>query len=331
METRRFGSSGIEASVVGLGTWAIGGWMWGGADERESIAAIQASIDEGVSLIDTAPAYGFGHSEDVVGKAIAGRRDQVVLSTKCGLVWDTDKGNWFFEAEGHQVHRYLGAESIRRGLETSLRRLGTDYIDIYVTHWQDPTTPIEETMGALSELKNEGKIRAIAASNTSRDDVLEYVKHGTLDGIQELYNALDRELDRQLLPLSLERGISVMSYSSLALGLLSGKLGPDRVFEGDDQRLGVPRFTRENRVAVSQMLAALDPVCAELGLTTAQLVIGWTLAQPGITYALCGARTPRHAIDNAKAGSRPLPGDAVRAVDEVFDAHIQDLPEHRDS
>lgn len=311
--------------MVGLGTWAIGGWMWGGADEEASIAAIQASIDEGVSLIDTAPAYGFGRSEDVVGKAIAGRRDKVVLSTKCGLVWHTDQGNWFLDAEGHTVHRHLGPEAIRYELEASLGRLGTDYIDIYVTHWQDPTTPIADTMGALTRLKEEGKIRAIAASNASVDDVLAYDQAGQLDGIQEQYNALDRQLEDELVPLSVERGIAVMSYSSLALGLLSGKLGPERTFTGDDLRLSNPRFTLENRTKVSAMLAELDPLCAELDLTTAQLVIGWTLAQPGITYALCGARTPGHAIENAKAGARLLSTEVVAAVDEIFDAHLPGL------
>jgi methylglyoxal reductase len=325
MKTRQFGASGIEASVVGLGTWAIGGWMWGGADERDSIAAIQASIDEGVSLIDTAPAYGFGRSEEVVGKAIAGRRDQVVLATKCGLVWDSEGGNWFFDAEGHKVHRYLGPESIRQEVDASLRRLGTDYIDIYVTHWQDPTTPIADTMGALTDLRDEGKIRAIAASNTTTDDVRAYVGSGRLDAIQERYNALDRELEDELVPLCQDQGVSIMSYSSLALGLLSGGLGPDRKFEGDDQRVGNPRFTRDNRIKVAAMLAELDPLGAELGLTTAQLVIGWTLVRPGITYALCGARTPRHAIENAKAGAQTLSPDAVSAIDDVFAAHLPGL------
>ncbi len=325
MQTRRFGRSDIEASVVGLGTWAIGGWMWGGADEQDSIAAIQASIDEGITLIDTAPAYGFGRSEEIVGKAIAGRRDEVILSTKCGLVWHTDQGDWFFDAEGHSVHRFLGPDAIAYEVEASLRRLGTDYIDIYVTHWQDPTTPIADTMAALTRLKDDGKIRAIAASNTSSDDVLAYAGSGQLDGIQEQYNALDRQLEDVLIPLSLERDIGVMSYSSLALGLLSGKMGPQREFEGDDQRLTNPRFTPENRTRVAAMLAALDPLCAELDLSTAQLMIGWTLAQPGITYALCGARTPRHAIENARAGARLLSAEVVTAIDQVFDAHVPGL------
>jgi aryl-alcohol dehydrogenase-like predicted oxidoreductase len=325
METRRFGRTEIEASVVGLGTWAIGGWMWGGADEKDSIAAIQSSIDAGISLIDTAPAYGFGRSEEIVGKAIAGRRDQVVLATKCGLVWDTENGNWFFDAEGHKVHRYLGPESIRAEVERSLQRLGTEYIDIYVTHWQDPTTPIADSMGALEGLRAEGKIRAIAASNTSADDVRAYLASGQLDAIQERYNALDRELEDELAPLCLEQDVSIMSYSSLALGLLSGGLGPDRRFEGDDQRDGNPRFSQENRVKAAAMLGQLDILCAESGLTTAQLVIGWTIAQPGITYALVGARSPRHAIENAVAGERLLSDETVASVSAVFDAHVQGL------
>ena len=164
MERREIGASGIRASAIGLGTWAIGGWMWGGTDEADSIAAIRASVDTGVTLIDTAPAYGMGRSEEIVGKAIAGRRDEVVLATKCGLVWHTDKGNHFFDQDGKPVHRYLGPESIAHELEQSLRRLGTDHIDLYITHWQDPTTPIAETMGALEDLRKAGKIRAIGAS-----------------------------------------------------------------------------------------------------------------------------------------------------------------------
>ena len=153
MQVREIGRSGIRASAVGLGTWAIGGWMWGGTDEDASVAAIRAAIDAGVSLIDTAPAYGMGRSEEIVGKAIAGRRDEVVLATKCGLVWHTDRGNHFFDQAGRPVHRFLGRNSIAHELDASLRRLGTDHIDLYITHWQDPTTPIAETMDALEDLR----------------------------------------------------------------------------------------------------------------------------------------------------------------------------------
>ena len=149
MLEREIGRSGIKASAIGLGTWAIGGWMWGGTDRASSIAAIQASIDEGVSLIDTAPAYGQGLAEEIVAEAIRGRRDEVVLATKCGIVWHTQKGRHFFDYDGQPVHRYLGREAIFYEVEQSLRRLKTDYIDHYITHWQDETTPIAETMEAL--------------------------------------------------------------------------------------------------------------------------------------------------------------------------------------
>ncbi len=247
MLTRPIGASGIEASAIGLGTWAIGGWMWGGTDETRSIAAIQASIDEGVSLIDTAPAYGQGVAEEIVGKAIKGRRDKVVLATKCGLVWHTQQGNPFFDYDGKPVHRYLGKDAIVYEVEQSLKRLGTDYIDHYITHWQDPTTPIAETMEALETLKTQGKIRSIGASNTSAADITAYVAAGQLDAIQEEYSMVKRDIETTLLPVAMAANVSALSYSSLALGLLSGKMGPDRRFEGDDQRKDNPRFSAANR------------------------------------------------------------------------------------
>ena len=182
--------------------------MWGGTDERRSIAAIEAAIDEGISLIDTAPAYGQGLSEEIVGKAIRGRRDRVVLATKCGLVWHTTKGNHFFDYEGRPVHRYLGRESIVYELEQSLKRLGTDYIDHYITHWQDPTTPIDETMEALEALKRDGKIRSIGASNASPHDLAAYVAAGQLDAVQEEYSMVKRDIETTLLPICASHGVS---------------------------------------------------------------------------------------------------------------------------
>ena len=229
MQMREIGTSGIEASAVGLGTWAIGGWMWGGTDEAASIAAIRASIDAGVTLIDTAPAYGLGRSEEIVGKAIAGRRDEVVLATKCGLVWHTERGRHFFDQDGTPVHRYLGPESILHELDASLRRLGTDHVDLYITHWQDPTTPIAETMAALEDLKRAGKIRAIGASNVGAADLEAYAAAGRLDAIQEQFSMVHRDIEAALVPLCTRHGISILSYSSLALGLLTGKIGPERI------------------------------------------------------------------------------------------------------
>jgi len=325
MLTRPLGGSSIDASAVGLGTWAIGGWMWGGTDESESIAAIQASIDEGISLIDTAPAYGQGRAEEILGAAIRGRRDEVVLATKCGLVWHTTKGNRFFDYDGEPVHRYLGRESIVHEVEESLRRLGTDHIDLYITHWQDPTTPIEETVAALVQLREQGKIRAIGASNVSEQELRSYVATGELDAIQEEYSMIARDIETTLLPIARDAGVSTLSYSSLALGLLSGSMGPDRVFSGDDQRKGNPRFSLGNREKVARLMEAIDPVADAHAATKAQIVIAWTLQQPGITYSLCGARNPKQARENAAAGRLRLSDDDLTLIDAAVALHVNDL------
>jgi aryl-alcohol dehydrogenase-like predicted oxidoreductase len=322
MQVREIGRSGIRASAVGLGTWAIGGWMWGGTDEDASVAAIRATIDAGVSLIDTAPAYGMGRSEEIVGKAIAGRRDEVVLATKCGLVWHTDRGNHFFDQAGRPVHRFLGRDSIAHELDASLRRLGTDHIDLYITHWQDPTTPIAETMDALEDLKRAGKIRAIGASNVSPADLKAYVAAGTLDAIQEQFSMVHRDIEADLVPLCLRHGVSILSYSSLALGLLTGKIGPDRTFEGDDLRIADPRYSVENRAKAVAFAEEIRPVADAHGVGVAGLVIAWTLRQPGITFALCGARSPEQARENARAGAIDLDDADIGRIDAAAMRHL---------
>ena len=325
MMKREIGSSGLDASAVGLGTWAIGGWMWGGTDERQSIAAIQASIDDGVSLIDTAPAYGKGLAEEIVGKAIRGRRDEVVLATKCGLVWDTTKGNHFFDYDGKPVHRYLGPDSIAYELNQSLKRLGTDHVDLYLTHWQDPTTPVAETVGALEKLKKQGKIRAIGASNVSPAELDAYVAEGGLDALQEEYSMVKRDIEASLLPTCRRHGVSMLSYSSLALGLLSGRIGPDREFSGDDQRKDNPRFSVANRSKVAALMADIAPVVEAHGATPAQIVIAWTLQQPDITFSLCGARNPAQARENAAAGRIRLSSSEIDIISEAVSRHLTKL------
>lgn len=319
---RNIGRSGISASGVGLGTWAIGGWMWGGTDEDASIAAIQASIDAGVSLIDTAPAYGLGRSEEIVGKAIRGRRDKVVVATKCGLNWHSGKGNHFFDQDGLPVHRYLGADGIVYEVEQSLRRLGTDHIDLYITHWQDPTTPVAETMDTLLRLKQQGMIGAIGASNVNADELKTYIEAGQIDAIQERYSMLDLEIEDTLLPITQANDVATLSYSSLALGLLSGAIDPSRQFGGDDQRKGNPRFSAANRQKVAELKAAIEPVIERHKASMAQVVIAWTLAQPGITFALCGARNPAQALDNARAGQIRLDADDLLALDTAISRHL---------
>ena len=325
MLTRTIGASGISASAIGLGTWAIGGWMWGGTDEAQSIDTIRASIDEGVSLIDTAPAYGKGLSEEIVGKAIKGRRDKVVLATKLGLVWHTKKGNHFFDYDGAPVHRYLGADSVVYEVEQSLRRLGTDHIDHYITHWQDPTTPVTETMEALDRLKTQGKIRSIGASNVSVGDVKAYLAAGQFDAVQQEYSMVARDMEQDLLPFCADNNVSVLSYSSLALGLLSGKIGPDRVFTGDDQRKDNPRFSLGNRRKVAALMEAIRPIAEAHDAGEAQIVIAWTLQQPGITFSLCGARSPQQARENAQAGRIRLSGQEINQISEAASRHLTNL------
>jgi methylglyoxal reductase len=323
MRYRPLGQSSIQASAVGFGAWAIGGWMWGGADEREAVRAIQVALDEGITLIDTAPAYGLGRSEELVGEAIAGRREKVVLATKCGLVWHTGGGRFFFNQGGKPVHRYLGGDSIRYELEQSLKRLRTDYVDLYQTHWQDSTTPIEETMTALVDLKRQGKIRAIGVSNASVEEIRQYQRLGPVDADQEKYSLLDRGQEAALAPYCREQGIAVLAYSPLANGLLTGKIGPEREFSGDDLRRNNPRFSVENRVRIQGMLERIQPIVEVHGLTLGQLVIAWTLAQPGITHALVGARNPHQAVENAGAADAILSDEELATIDGAFRQPIE--------
>jgi methylglyoxal reductase len=315
--------SGIVASAVGLGTWAIGGWMWGGTDDAAAQGAIRAGLDEGITLIDTAPAYGLGHAEEVVGRAIRGRRDKVVLATKCGLVWHSARGPYFFSQGGLPVHRDLSRAAIRHEVEQSLRRLNTDRIDVYITHWQDPTTPIGETVEVLKALKAEGKILAFAASNTSADDLAAYQAAGGLAAVQEEYSMLARRIEQTHLPQCREAGIAVMGYSVLALGLLSGNIGADRVFAGDDQRQGNPRFSPENRARIERLMETVRPIAAQHGASAAQVVIAWTLAQPGLTFALCGARNPAQARENAGAGRLRLSPTEIDAISNAVKTHLE--------
>lgn len=329
MKYRPLGDSGIEASVIGLGTWAIGGWMWGGTDRKDSVRAIHASLDAGANLIDTAPVYGFGVSEEIVGEAISGRRDKVVLATKCGLVWDTEKGDPFFSSDAHHpapdatqynVFRYLAPSSIRREVENSLKRLGTDYIDLYQTHWQETVTPIADTMGELLRLKEEGKIRAIGVSNATAEQMAQYRAAGALDSDQENYSMLDRAAEKDQLPFCHEKGVAFLSYSTLGQGLLTGKIPPERTFEKGDQRNLKPAFTRENREKVAAMLQRLAPFAEKHGATLGQLALAWTFRQPGCTHVLVGARTPDQAKGNALAGDMTLPEETLREITKIVNS-----------
>jgi len=325
MKTTTLGSSGIVCEAIGLGTWAMGGWMWGGGDDAAAVDAIRASLDAGVRLIDTAPAYGLGHAETLVGQALEGRRHDAVIATKCGLVWHTRRGTHFFDEEGRPVHRHLGRDSIFFEVEESLKRLRTDYIDLYITHWQDSTTPVEETMGALLDLKAQGKIRAIGASNVSAETLAEYLRHGPVDAVQERYSLIDREIEAALVPLCQANGVAVLGYSSLAMGLLAGPIDPARQFTGDDQRATSPRFSAANRAKLQAFFTELEPVRADAGCPFSQLMIAWTLAHGSVSVALCGARNAAQARENAAAGAVALDTASVAAIDAAATRHLKNL------
>ncbi|HSV54384.1 MAG TPA: aldo/keto reductase [Burkholderiaceae bacterium] len=325
MKTTKLGASGIQCTVIGLGTWAMGGWMWGGGDNAAAVMAIQASLDAGVNLIDTAPAYGLGRSEELVGTALKGRRQQAIIATKCGLVWHTRQGKHFFDEDGHPVHRYLGRASIFHEVEQSLQRLQTDYIDLCITHWQDETTPVAETMGALLDLKSQGKIRAIGVSNVSPETLAEYLRHGPVDAIEERYSLIDREIESALVPLCVTHGVAVLGYSSLALGLLAGPIDAERQFTGDDQRATNPRFSMANRVKLKAFFSALEPLRQRLGCSFSQLMVAWAIAHGNVSVALCGARTPQQAIQNAGADAVELDEDGLRRIDDLAALHLRAL------
>ena len=327
MLLRKLGSSGIDVSAVGFGAWAIGGWMWGGGDDDKSIAAIHAALDHGITLIDTAPAYGYGHSERLVGRAIRGRRDRVVLATKCGMRWDREEGTFFFHANDEgvtlrpsekKIYKNLRPESIREEIQRSLQNLGTDYIDLYQTHWQDPSTPLEDTVAVLNELKSEGKIRAIGVSNCELDHLKAY---GRIDSDQEKFSLLDREIEKNgMRPWCREHNVAVLAYSPLANGLLTGKIQPDRAYGPGDLRRANSRFRPENVARINGLLEQLQPIAKRHQATISQLVIAWTFSQPGLTCALCGARDPAQAEENAAAGSISLSAEEIRTISDTIQA-----------
>ncbi|NPV48881.1 MAG: aldo/keto reductase [Armatimonadetes bacterium] len=319
MIQRELGQSGIQVTALAMGTWAIGGAWWGGTDEADSIAAIRRGLDEGINLIDTAPMYGCGLSEELVGKAIRGRdRSQIVVATKCGLNWWAGEGEFFFEKDGLTVYRNLRPEQIRYEVEQSLKRLGTDYIDLYQTHWQDATTPIADTMGELLRLKEEGKIRAIGVSNCTPAQMDEYLAVGRIDSNQPLYSMLQRGIEADLLPYCRDHNIAVLAYSPLGQGLLTGKLDPGREFPEGDLRRGNRNFSPENIRRVNGILERLSPWREKYGLNQTQLTLAWTISQPGLTVALCGVRNAAQVADLAPGGRVEIAPEDLAAMESII-------------
>jgi len=315
MNYLNLGKTDIKISKLGFGAWAIGGGTWwGNVDDELSKTTIHQALELGFNLIDTAPVYGFGHSENIVGQAVKDRRDKVIISTKCGLNWDTARhGSPQLSRDGYNISRNLSADSIQVDLDESLKRLGTDYIDIYITHWQsapDFPTPISETMGKLMEMKQAGKIRAIGASNVDADILREYLKYGQLDIIQQRYSMLDRK-DEPLLKLCEEHDISFMAYSPLEQGLFTGKFTRDyKIPEGSVREMRV-WFRPQNFKLAWDMMDKWQPICEQYSCTMSQLAIAWTAAQSPNLQVLTGARKPEQVKDNAGGANINLSPETI--------------------
>jgi len=307
MEYRKIGNSDLELSVITFGAWAAGGWMWGGTERSGSIDAIRKSYDEGVTSIDTAPVYGQGDSEEIVAEALQGiARDKVQIITKYGMRWDMAKGTLAMKSKDNSgndidIYKYAGRESIIKECEDSLRRLKTDYIDLYQIHWPDVTTPIQETMETVAELIKQGKVRYAGVCNYSAEQVAEADKFVNIVSDQVPYSMVKRDIEKDLVPYSLEAVKSIIAYSPLERGLLTGKMKPGYTFEVGDHRANIHFYKDENLKRTNEFLDKLRPLAAEKNATLSQLVLRWTIEQPAITIALAGARNAEQSVQNARA------------------------------
>jgi aryl-alcohol dehydrogenase-like predicted oxidoreductase len=303
----------LKVSRVALGTWAMGGWMWGGTDESKSVATIRAALDQGINLIDTAPVYGFGVSEEIVGKALAGRRSEAIIATKVGLEWHDGK-----------VYRNATRNRIMAEINDSLRRLRTDYIDIYQVHWPDPLVPIEDTAGAMRDLYRQGKIRAIGVSNFSVTQMWAFREEAPLHVLQCPYNLFEREIEDQILPYCVANNIATFGYGALCRGLLSGRMRPDSAFEGDDLRRIDPKFQPPRYAQYLNAVRQLDQLAQRrFHRHVIQLAVRWMLDQ-GISVALWGGRRPDQLRAALGLADWSLDARTGAEIDRILKAAITD-------
>ena len=313
IETLSIEGIATPISRIGLGTWAIGGWMWGGADDERSVTTIRTALERGINLIDTAPVYGFGHSEEVVGKALEGVRDQAVIATKVALDW-SDGG----------PRRNSTPARIRQEIEDSLRRLRTDRIDLYQVHWPDPLVPIEETAAELEKLRQEGKILAIGVSNYSTDQMDAFRKAAPLASVQPPYNLFERAIEADVLPYARDNGLAVLGYGALCRGLLSGRMNSSTTFDGDDLRKSDPKFKAPRFAQYLDAVEALKNLARERhGKSVLALAIRWVLDQ-GPTIALWGARRPDQLDGIDEAFGWTLSPQDLQDIDRLLAEHITD-------
>ncbi|MCW3108379.1 MAG: aldo/keto reductase [Segetibacter sp.] len=322
MEYRKLGNSDLRISAITFGAWAAGGWMWGGTERNDAIKAIRSAHDLGVTSIDTAPIYGQGNSEEIVGEAIKDLpRNKVQILTKYGMRWDLAKGNFDFKSadtKGKQIdiYRYAGKESVIKECEDSLRRLGTDYIDLYQIHWPDLTTPIEETMEAVAQLIKQGKVRHAGVCNYNVAQLTEAREYINIVSNQVPYSMVKKDIEEDVVPYCLEHNVSILAYSPLERGLLTGKMEPGHIFQEGDHRAKLYFFTDENIKRTNAFLNKIKPLADKKGVALAELVLRWTIEQPGITIALAGARNEKQSIENAAAINVNLSADEIAFIDQ---------------
>ncbi len=315
MQKRRLGASGLELTTVGFGAWAIGGggWAfgWGPQDDTDSILAIRHALDRGVNWIDTAAAYGLGHSEEVVGRAIQGRRDSVYLATKCGLVWDPGTTT---------PYGRLKASSVRREAEESLRRLRTDRIDLYQIHWPDPEADIEEAWSEIARMVGEGKIRFAGVSNFDTAQIDRVRAIHPVASLQPPYSMLRRGVEKELLAYCAKQGIGVVAYSPMQAGLLTGGITRERMaaLPEEDWRRKSREFNDPNLTANLELVESLKALAARHGRTVAQLAIAWVLRRSEVTAAIVGARSPKQIEETAGAADWRLPVPLVDQVESLL-------------
>ncbi len=320
MEYRKLNGSDLNISAVTFGAWAAGGWMWGGTERNEAVNAIRTAYDSGITSIDTAPVYGQGTSEEIVGEAISiFPRDKIQILTKFGLRWDLEKGEFYFKTTNNQgnpinIYKNASKESIVEECENSLRRLNTEYIDLYQIHWPDPTTSVQETMEAVSQLIKDGKVRYAGVCNYDSSLMKEAEKHISLVSDQVPYSMLRRGVEKKLIPYAMGNKKSILAYSPLQLGMLTGKMKPGKKFNEGDLRNDSFYFKDENIKRINAFLDKIKPLANEKNATLTQIVIRWTLEQPGITITLVGARNSKQAKENAKAADIHLSSEEIDCI-----------------
>jgi aryl-alcohol dehydrogenase-like predicted oxidoreductase len=315
MQTRQLGTSDLHFTTIGLGTWAMGGggWKfgWGAQDDAASIRAIQAGIDAGINWIDTAAIYGHGHSEEIVGRAIAGRRNEVFVATKCGRVW---------EEGSREIGKRLRRESVLAEADASLRRLGIDVIDLYQMHWPEPDEEVEEGWAAVNELIAQGKVRYGGVCNFSTSQLDRAQALYPITSLQPPYSMLRRDIEAELVPWCAKHHVGILAYSPMQAGLLTGAFTAERAaaLPADDWRHGNPLFQEPQLSANLRVVERLRPIAARLGVGVAEVALAWVLRLPEMTSAIAGARSPEQIRQTALAGDLTLPTDALAEIDAIL-------------